>query len=290
MDRFPTSVFGVSNTQDLSPKQRILITLAIVLVVIAAIMWWVSRRPKDVLALGPFNVGMGSATEGRGQRWLSVFTPEQAARVRGNNCTFSFFVYAKDGSQSIGLPRTDGSQYLVTVGNVVGVSFDTMHQNVVVDVLQAPPHSYRTMNMPVSMEGLVRSMTVKNVMIAKWNQVTVSIEGRSVDTYVNGHLVASSHLDNIPNAQLGGMLLNRSPDFTGQVCLFQMWPERRTARQVLENYQRNTDLRGKPIVPDPALSWGNVWERAKKALCDGTGLCSIQVKAGPLEYVEYEFA
>lgn len=285
MNLFPTAGFGTA-AQEMSPKQRIYITLVIVLVLIAAIALWVSRKPKDVLALGPFNVG----GVGGGERWLPVFTPEQAAKVRGNNCTFSFFVYAKDVSQAVGALREDGTQYLVTVGNVVGVTFDTINQNAIVDVLQAPPHAYKSMNMPVGKEGRVRSMTVKNVMVSKWNQITVSIEGRSMDAYINGRLVASAQLDNIPNAQLGGILLNQSPDFSGQTCLFQMWPERRTSKQVLENYQRNTDLRGKPIVPDPSLSWGNVWERAKKALCDGSGLCSVQIQAGPLEYVEYEFA
>lgn len=289
MDFFSSTTGFGTGGQEMTPKQRIILTLVIVLVLIAAIAWWVSRRPKDVLALGPFNVGSGTVAVAE-ERWLPVFTPEQAAKVRGNNTTFSFFVYAKDVTQAVGVPRTDGTQYVVTVGNVVGITLDTVNQNAVVDVLQAPPHAFRSMNMPAAKEGLVRSMTVKNVMVSKWNQITVSIEGRSVDAYVNGHLVASAQLDNIPNAQLGGMLLNQSPDFSGQACLFQMWPERRTAKQVLENYQRNTDLRGKPIVPDPSLSWGNVWERAKKALCDGTGLCSIQIQAGPLEYVEYEFA
>lgn len=280
------NLFSTTDTAA-SPQKRIVITLIVVLIVIGAAVWWTSRKPKDIQALGPFNVGNAEYT---GDRWLPVFTPEQAARTRGNNCTFSFFVYVDDVSRGVAPLRSDGTQYVVTVGNVVGVTMDTVNQNAIVDVLQAPPHEYHSMNMPVAKEGRIRSMVVKNVLVSKWNQVCVSIEGRSVDVYVNGRLLTSSQLDNIPNATLSGMLLNQSPDFSGQTCLFQMWPERRTAKQVLENYQRNVDMRGKPIVPDPSLSWGNVWERGKKALCEGTGLCSVQIQAGPLEYVEYEFA
>lgn len=282
--------FQSANTGGLGPadtRKRVILTLVVVLVVLAAIVWYVQSRPKDILTYGPIDVGKGGYS---GDRWLPIFTPEQVSRIRGNNTTFSFFVYVNDVSQGVGPLRTDGTQYLLTVGNVVGVTMDTVNQNAIVDVLQAPPHQFASLNTPVNKEGLVRTVVVKNVMVAKWNQLTVSIEGRSVDVYVNGRLITSAQLDNVPNAQLGGMLLNQSPDFAGQTCLFQMWPERRTSKQVLENYQRNSDLRGKPNVPVTGLSWGNVWERAKAALCDGTGMCGVQIKAGPLDYVEYEFA
>lgn len=280
-------VFSITGAEDMAPRQRVMFTLVAVLIVVGLIVWWVRSRPKDILTHGPFSVGKGGVKE---DRWLPIFTPEQAAKTRGNNCTFSFFVYMDDVSQGVAPLRTDGTQYLVTIGNVVGITMDTVNQNAVVDILQAPPHEFYSMNMPVAKEGLLRSMVVKDVMISKWNQITVCIEGRSVDAYVNGRLVASSQLDNIPNAVLSGMLLNQSPDFAGQACLFQMWPERRTGKQVLENYQRNSDIRGKPLVPSAGLSWGNVWERGKKALCDGTGICSLQVQTGPMEYIEYEFA
>ncbi len=111
-----------------------------------------------------------------------------------------------------------------------------------------------------------------------------------MDVFINGHLASSMQLDNIPAAPMSGIFVNSSPDFDGQIALMQIWPERRTSGQILENYKKNTDLRGKPILPSPSLQWENIVTRLQEAICRGTGFCGITISSGPLEYVEYEFA
>jgi hypothetical protein len=116
------------------------------------------------------------------------------------------------------------------------------------------------------------------------------VEGRSVDVFINGILGSSMQLDNVPAAPMSGLFLNASPDFQGQIALMQLWPERRTSGQILENYKRNTDTRGRPILPSPTWSWDNLFTKMKEAVCKGTGFCGVRMASGPLDYVEYEFA
>jgi hypothetical protein len=61
-------------------------------------------------------------------------------------------------------------------------------------------------------------------------------------------------------------------------------------KQILENYQQNIDPRGKPLIPDQLLSWKNVLDTILKGVCDSTGFCGFQVKVGPMQYIDYEFA
>jgi hypothetical protein len=120
--------------------------------------------------------------------------------------------------------------------------------------------------------------------------VTVCVEGRSVDVFINGILASSMQLDNVPAAPMSGLFLNASPDFQGQVALMQVWRERRTSQQILENYKRNTDTRGRPLLPATSWTWGNIVDKMKEAICRGTGFCGLRISSGPLDYVEYEFA
>jgi hypothetical protein len=130
-------------------------------------------------------------------------------------------------------------------------------------------------------------------MIAKWNQVAFTIEGRTIDIYLNGKLVKSKLLDNVPASQMGSLILNNSPDFTGQAGFFQAWPYRRTTVQMMDNYKRNTDPRGKPLIPDigPKLTPRDALRDLKERICKATGFCGLSIVVGsPLNYVEYEFA
>jgi hypothetical protein len=86
--------------------------------------------------------------------------------------------------------------------------------------------------------------------------------------------------------EFSGIWLNESPDFDGQIALIQAWPTRRTAGNIMDNYQRKTDLRGKPYIPDPKL---NIIEFFK-GFCSLTGFCGFDPKPTPLEFVDYEFA
>jgi hypothetical protein len=297
MDAF----FGTQNTiggAGLSARQKVALTIMIVIAIVVVVMWWVRTSPKDVVYLGPVDVGPGKA-ENPEEPWIALMDADQIVKTTGNNMTCSFFVYINASSINQVPINYDGSfklKYLLTVGNTIGVTVNPAKQMCTIDVLQSAPHSSRGRTIAVKdglrMDGeqVIRTFNVAGVYASKWNQITICVEGRSIDVYLNGKLANSAIMDNVPMSAFSGLKLNESPDFDGQVCLFQMWKQRRTGKEVLENYQKHTDLRGKPNVPDPELTFSGAWDRFLKASCEKTGLCGFPVKVGPMEYVEYEFA
>lgn len=275
-------------------RQNIAMTIMIVIAIATIVMWWIRKRPQDVVYVGPVDVGKHANANGDA-KWIPLMTADQVAKTSSNNITCSFFLYVDASSLNTVPINYDGSykfNYLVTMGNTLGVVVDPTKQICSVDILQAAPHGPRgdTIAMKKGLGDILRTLDVKGVLLSKWNQLTICVEGRSVDVYLNGKLATSAILDNVPISMFSGLMLNGSPDFDGQVCLFQVWPERRTAKYILENYQKHTDIRGRPNVPDPELTFSGAWERFKTASCEKVGFCGFKVNVGPLEYVEYEFA
>jgi hypothetical protein len=261
------------------------------------IRWWIRSRPKDVMFVGPVNVG--PTQENPANAWLQLMDEEQIAKTTGNNMTCSFFLYVNSASINRIPVNYDGSykfNYLLEVGRVLGVTVNPANQTCSIDVLQSTPNaSFNFQGTTIERKVVdgatnVRTLEVPKVLVSRWNQLTICVEGRTVDVYLNGKLATSAVLDNVPARAFSGLRLNRSPDFEGQACLFQMWKERRSGQQILENYQRNSDIRGKPLVPDPELTFSGAWDRFLKVSCETTGFCGFPVKVGPMEYVEYEFA
>lgn len=270
---FQSGIDSVKQT----PNLMYFIVAAILLIV--GVLLYLKYRPQssDIVVMGPYQLGKPSNK----QPWNSLLTDEQVSKVIGNNITCSFFVYMDEvNTERIPIGSPDGDyrfQYLAILGGSVGIKMDPIHQKVLVDIVPTP------------YPGQTRQWTnieVKDVRIAKWNQITVSVEGRTVDIYVNGHLQTSALLDNVPFSQFTGIWLNTSPDFVGQAGMFQLWPQRRTAVQILETYKRSTDIRGKPRIPAVDIAWSSILNN----FCDTTGICGFRFNTGALEYIDYEFA
>jgi hypothetical protein len=271
----------------LTGQQSTALVLLLIVAVAGILVWYFRYKPKDVVAVGPFSMGMGGDAG-----WKQLLTPDQIATNVSNNITCSMFVYVNADSVKKLPVNMDGSykmKYVCVIGSTLGIGINAAKQEVVVDVLQTPPTDARTGNMRVREmveQNSVRTLTVKNVPVSKWNQITVSVEGRSLDVYINGVLSTSAVLDNLPISAFSGILLNQSPDFDGQVALVQIWPMRKTSREVRANYMAQIDTRGKPRVPEQGLSLSGAWDH----FCKSTSLCGFRVDVGPLEYVDYEFA
>lgn len=283
-DVFSNIAEKATNTANTSPMLTWGLLLLIILIVGVALYWWFRPRAKDALVVGPYvlkrvGAGTGSTTE-------TVFTQDQINNSLGNNFTLSFFVYMEDVNREnipIGGPKGDFRfkpfLYILGVGDIL---LDPIHQVARIRVKPLAPSGVR------NPEGTV-NLEIDNFMIARWNQITMTVEGRSVDVYLNGALATSTLLENLPILNPVGVLIETSPDFSGQAGLFQAWPSRLTEHQVIRNYKRNTDTRGKPLIPDVSFKLVDAWKELKKLLCS-IGLCSFRVEVGGLEYVDYEYA
>lgn len=257
------------------------IFIIIGIVVVALIAFWYLRPRSDESRVnGPI---VFRRDEARAKTQVNVFDIGQLARSSGNNLTFGFFLYMKDVDND----RYDRNNIvnfdfrlkpLVSINGIGSIAVNPVAQTAKVFI---QPHSYRDASV----------VDINSLPIARWNQIIITIEGRTVDVYVNGALVGSTLAPNVPNMKASDVSLMASPDFSGQAALFQLWPRRLTADQVARNYTRNTDLRGKPTVPDieGGLSFTNAFGHFKQSLCD-IGFCGFRFEVGPLQYVDYEFA
>jgi hypothetical protein len=277
---FPAGI----ESMNMSRLALILIIGVIIIIGVYVYKWYMKRKKNYVEILGPY----GLATERLENPWTSLTTAEDAQKLSSaNNTTFSFFSYIEKPTSDLNpLISPEGEygnlQYSIVLGHTLGIKLDPIHQLAVVDIYNVSVPGGTEQNQIVSKKSIV----VENIPIQRWNQITITIEGRTVDIYVNGSLVTSTLLENIPFTEFFGIWLNKSPDFEGQVCYFQMWPERRTASQIQENYQQVTDIRGKPLIPDFRLKIKDLF----RSFCSNTGICGVQFKVGPLKYINYEFA
>jgi hypothetical protein len=270
------------NTVKSSPTALWGLLVCIILILGLVLYWWFRPQARDVTVLGPYVLKHSAS----GSSTVTVFDQSQINNSLGNNFTLSFFVYM-DGVNRENIPiagpkgdfRFKPFLYILGVGDVL---LDPIHQ---VARVRVKPLASSGILKP---EGTV-NLEIENFMIARWNQVTITIEGRSVDVYLNGALATSTLLENLPVLNPVGVLLETSPDFSGQAGLFQAWPSRQTENQIMRNYKRNTDTRGKPLIPDVTFSFADMWKEAKKSLCS-IGFCAFRLEVGGLEYIDYEYA
>jgi len=257
----------------------------VVIILIAALAYWYFKpRAKDVTVLGPYVLKGASMIPNPENTVVTVFNQSQIDDALGNNFTFSFFVYMDDvNRERIPIAGPKGDFRFKTFINILGIGdivLDPIHQ---MARLNFKPLTRNTGSLPGA------SIDIENFMISRWNQLAFTVEGRTVDVYLNGTLASSTLLENLPLLNPVGVLLETSPDFSGQAGLFQAWPRRLTTSQIATNYKRNTDTRGKPLIPDIGPKFTDIFKQIPRSLCD-LGFCGFRFSVGPMEYIDYEFA
>ena len=271
-----------SGSATVSPTALWVFAIVVILIIGVAVYWWFRPKAKDVTVMGPYILKATQSAEST----VTVFNQAQIETSLGNNFTLSFFVYMSGVNREnipIGGPKGDFRfkpfLYILGVGDVL---LDPVHQIARIRIKPLGSTGF------LDRDGIV-NIDVENFMIERWNQLTITIEGRTVDVYMNGALASSTLLANLPILNPVGVLLETSPDFAGQAGLFQGFPSRLKENEVIRNYKRNTDTRGKPLIPDTPFSLEDVWKELTKSLCD-IGFCGLRIEVGGLEYVDYEYA
>lgn len=267
--------FGV----EITPTQIVMFVVAILLVIAVGLFWWFKPRAEEVTVMGP--IELKGAGNGVPSEQKVLFNQSQIDSSLGNNFTFSMFVYMDDSNREripLGSPEGDFRfKNFVTILGVGTVLLDPIHQRARIYV------------QPLSRRGDGTNIDIDNFMVARWNQLAITLEGRTLDVYVNGALAKSALLENVPLVKPVMVTMETSPDFSGQAGLIQAWPRRLTSGAVAANYKRNTDTRGKPLIPDVKPAFGAIWDLMKQGFCEA-GLCNLSTKVGGLEYVDYQFA
>lgn len=66
------------------------------------------------------------------------------------------------------------------------------------EVFMPPKNNYLVIEIP-TLSGKKESLTFKHVPFQKWLNVTIAIDNRNVDLWINGKLYVSKYLNNVPN-------------------------------------------------------------------------------------------
>lgn len=94
------------------------------------------------------------------------------------------------------------------------------------------------------------TIRIPRVPMQRWIQVSATFEGRSFDFYINGELVLSHILTNLPPVVSASVTIVPG-GIMGQIAHAQVWPRRLTVREVRSNYQDTSDSQGRPYFgPD----------------------------------------
>jgi len=89
------------------------------------------------------------------------------------------------------------------------------------------------------------TFTTPGVPLQRWTQIAIGFEGRSVDIYVNGILVVSRALNNVPPNVASSITLTPG-GIMGQLAGIQLWPRRLTVNEISSNYTDTSDSQGRP--------------------------------------------
>lgn len=95
--------------------------------------------------------------------------------------------------------------------------------------------------------GSSEPVIVSPVPLQRWTQIVVTFEGRSADFYVNGQLVQSKSLTNVPPSANSSITIVPKGAL-GQIAYVQLWPRRLTMNEIAANYTDTSDSQGRPFL------------------------------------------
>jgi hypothetical protein len=123
----------------------------------------------------------------------------------------------------------------------------------------------------------------------RWNQLTVTLEGRSVDIYVNGKLTKSAQLDNVPPSPNASVTIVPS-SVMGSVALAQVWGRRLTVSEVMANYASTADSQGRPFMGPALLAPLQNIPKIPNLFCPGGDCQTVTPTASASQKWEFPYA
>jgi hypothetical protein len=122
--------------------------------------------------------------------------------------------------------------------------------------------------------------------LQRWNQLTLTLEGRTLDIYVNGQLSQSALLNNVPPS--GNASITIVPNSVmGSAAYAQVWSRRLTVAEVGNNYVSTSDSQGRPFIGNTLLA---PLQHIPNLFCPG-GDCDVTTPtASPAQQWEFPYA
>jgi len=249
-----------------------------VLVVIGLLVYYFWPRSAVTTVMGPYQLVSASPVVLENQQLI-----QQADLPKGldESYTFSFYVYMNDLTNPSFAPQDDMRYHkLLELTGACSISLDPVNQKALIVMRPASPSGVSDPN---------TTLTVSNFLTNRWNQLAFTVEGRTVDTYLNGALITSTLLPDVPQAVPTQITLFPMVGFSGQLGYVQLWPRRLTLPEVITNYKSTSDPRGKPYIPTPGMSLADIYSIFANGFCK-IGFCVDPPNDNPFQYIDYNYA
>lgn len=132
------------------------------------------------------------------------------------------------------------------------------------------------------------TMILPGVPLQRWSQITVAFEGRTFDLYVNGQLIKSHSLKNLPPVSTSSITIVPG-GIMGQLAYVQLWARRLTVQETASNFTDTSDSQGRPFLgPDLMNALSNV--PVPNLFCPSGGCVGSQPTASPSQTWEFPYA
>jgi hypothetical protein len=127
-----------------------------------------------------------------------------------------------------------------------------------------------------------------NVPLQRWTQITMAFEGRTFDLYVNGKLIKSHTLDNMPPSASSSITIVPG-GILGQIAYVQLWSRRLTVSDANGNYLDTSDSQGRPFLgPDFLTTLANI--QIPNLFCPSGNCTGSQPTANASQKWEFPYA
>jgi hypothetical protein len=253
------------------------IPVLIAIVVIGILVYYFYPSNKTTV-FGPFALVASSPV----QLSPRLLVPQaQLPKGLDENYTVSFYVYMNDLTSPSFAPSDDMRYHkVVELTGACSIFMDPVQQSAQIVLNPATPSGAGLPN---------TTLTVSNFLTSRWNQLAFTVEGRTIDCYLNGALVTSTLLPDVPRSVPTQITLYPMAGFTGQLGYVQLWPRRLTLPEMTANYKQTSDLRGKPYIPTPGTSLNDLLAIFSRGFCS-LGLCVDPDNTNPLRSIDYLYA
>lgn len=168
--------------------------------------------------------------------------------------------------------RSTGSE-LLNLPGVLRVNYDAASETLVITFVESG--------------GVAPDMLrVPGFSLQRWNQLTLTLEGRTLDIYVNGALTQSALLANVPPSGNSSLTIVPSSAM-GAAAFGQVWPRRLTVAEVAANYASTSDSQGRPFLDNTLLA---PLTNIPNLFCPGGDCNTTAPTASPAQQWEFPYA
>lgn len=161
-----------------------------------------------------------------------VIPANELPETPASNFTFSICYYVDDWNEGFGQDKIIFARKDKNDGMCPQVSFDPHVNNITVSLA-----TYESGPGSSSQQFTTETATLQNVPLQRWTSFVMVVNGRALDLYLDGKLVKTKILKNVPKATSSEIHLTPTPSFGGSTANFLYINRSLNPREVYDLYR-----------------------------------------------------